>query len=136
MQNKKDETLIGNEVIEQWMEALSKEPSDEALAMVMTSIRKRMMEKGQLVVDVEMNPAGGLMLKARTVKGKGNWFVAYTSFEEQMEGGESVMSTFMADIEQLFQLTLSDDTIEGVVLNPWHHPVMLSKQLISIIMGQ
>ena len=52
--NKKtDEGLQGNEKIESAVAALQKEPSEEMLAHTLTVIRRRMNEKGQLILAVE-----------------------------------------------------------------------------------
>ena len=65
-----------------------------------------------------------------------NWWVAFTSFEEELKGGGSVKSTFLTDIDKLFELTLQTDEIEGVILNPWNRTIMLDKYLIEIILGK
>lgn len=134
MDQKKDECLIGNEKIEEYIFKLKQEPSDEMLAMLLTAIRRRMQEQGQFVVAVDMTPAG-LQLQTKEIKEKGKWFIAFTSFEEQMAGNEKVMSTFMADIGQLFDLALQDDSIQGVALNPWTESVLLDCNLLRVIKG-
>lgn len=134
MNQKKDEGLIGNEKIEESIERLLEAPSDETLALVLTVLRRRMQEKGQFVVAVDATPAG-LSLLVKEIKGKGKWFIAFTSFEEQMLGNEKVMSTFMADIGQLLDMVLGDETIAGIALNPWHHPLLLDRALIQVIKG-
>lgn len=135
-QKPKDEQLIGNEKIEEAIATLKKQPSDEALAVVLTQIRHRMQKKGQFVVSVEMGKTGGLQLQAKEIKGRGKWFVAFTTFEEQMKGEEKVMSTFMADIGQLFDMALLEEEIQGVVLNPWNLSLILDCQFIKVIKGQ
>lgn len=130
---KKDAGLIGNEIIEESLQMLTNEPSDEVLAAVLTQIRKRMHEKGQFVVAVDMAAEGGVKLEAKTIKGKGDWFLAFTSFEEQMLGNTGVMSTFMADISQIFDIVFQSDGIQGVVLNAYHNPILLNRQILGII---
>lgn len=134
MNQKKDECLIGNEKIEEYIVKLKQEPSDEMLAMLLTAIRRRMQEQGQFVVAVDMTPAG-LQLQTKEIKEKGKWFIAFTSFEEQMAGNEKVMSTFMADIGQLFDMALQNESIQGVVLNPWNHSLLLDCELLRVIKG-
>ena len=63
------------------------------------------------------------------------WWMAFTSFDEQMKGSDSVMSTFMTDIRKLFDAVLKVDEIEGIILNPWNRTIMLDKKLIKIIIG-
>mgnify|MGYP000742002173 CR=1 FL=1 len=79
---------------------------------------------------------GQICLEAiRTEDGK-NWWAAFTSFEEELKGGGSIKSTFLTDIDKLFELTLQTDEIEGVILNPWNRTIMLDKYLIEIILGK
>ena len=56
-----DETLKGNEKIEEAILGLQKETSQEMLAHVLTVIRRRMNENGQVIVAVEMNPGNTQM---------------------------------------------------------------------------
>ena len=59
-----------------------------------------------------------------------------TSFDEELKGADSVMSTFMTDIRKLFVSALEVDDIEGIIINPWNRTIMLDKNLINIILGQ
>lgn len=132
-----DEELKLNKEIEDDITAFSNAPSDETLAVLLTTIRKRMKEHGQLVVSVEMIADGSLTLKAREIKGQGKWFVAFTSFEQQLLGNEvnheQVMSTFKADIEQLFRTVQMTDEVKGIAVNPWDKSFLLTKEMINII---
>lgn len=85
--NKKtDEGLQGNEKIESAVAALQKEPSEEMLAHTLTVIRRRMNEKGQLILAVEP-PAGGgqFLVQAVTTEDGQTWWTAFTSFEEEVK---------------------------------------------------
>ena len=131
-----DETLKGNEKIEEAIAALQQEPTQEMLAHTLTVIRRRMQEKGQFVIAVEP-PTGDnqLKLQAITTDDGKLWWMAFTSFEEELKGSNSVMSTFMTDIKQLFTSALQADTISGIILNPWNRTIMLDKNLIQITLG-
>ena len=132
----KDEGLQGNEKIEEAIEALQKELTDELLAHTLTVIRRRMKAKGQLILAVDA-PGGDGKLNVQAVKtddGK-NWWAAFTSFEEELKGGGSVMSTFLTDVEQLFHSAIATDEIEGIIINPWNLTLMLNKQLLNIVLG-
>ena len=145
----KDNELTGNEFIENAIEALQKEPSEEMLAHTLTVIRRRMNDNGQLIIAVEppmpeqpsehgkfsRQQGYGLMLKAVRTADEKLWWTAFTSFDEQMKGSDSVMSTFMTDIRKLFDAVLMVDEIEGIILNPWNRTIMLDKKLIKIIIG-
>ena len=132
----KDNELQGNEKIEEAIAALQQEPTQEMLAHTLTVIRRRMQEKGQFVIAVEP-PTGNnqLKLQAITTDDGKVWWMAFTSFEEELKGSNSVMSTFMTDIKQLFTSALQADTISGIILNPWSRTIMLDKNLIQITLG-
>ena len=93
-------------------------------------------QKGQLILAVDA-PGGDGKLNVQAVKtddGK-NWWAAFTSFEEKLKGGGSVMSTFLTDVEQLFHSAIATDEIEGIIINPWNRTLMLNKQLLKIVLG-
>ena len=144
---KKDEGLIGNEKIEEAIAALQQEPSEEMLAHALTVIRRRMREQGQVILAVDMpqdqsgmpqmmaNPAAPMQIQAvQTADGKA-WWVAFTSFEEELRSADQVKSTFLADLEQIFRTALTVNEIEGVIINPWNRTMMLNKNLIQIVLG-
>lgn len=132
----KDNKLQGNEKIEEAIAALQQEPTQEMLAHTLTVIRRRMQEKGQFVIAVEP-PTGDnqLKLQAITTDDGKVWWMAFTSFDEELKGSNSVMSTFMTDIKQLFTSALQADAISGIILNPWNRTIMLDKNLIQITLG-
>ena len=95
-----------------------------------------MRENGQVIIAVEPNEAAGQMkLQAvKTSDGK-NWWAVFTSFDEELKGDKSVMSTFMTDIGKLLEAALSEEEISGVIINPWNRTLMLDKTLIRIVLG-
>ena len=132
----KDNELQGNEKIEEAIAALQQDPTQEMLAHALTVIRRRMQEKGQFVIAVEPHTGDNqLKLQAITTDDGKLWWMAFTSFEEELKGSNSVMSTFMADIKQLFTSALQADAISGIILNPWNRTIMLDKNLIQITLG-
>ena len=131
----KDEGLKGNEKIEEAISALQQEASQELLAHTLTVIRRRMKEEGQLILAVEPSVAEELKIQAvKTADGK-KWWSAFTSFEEELKGGDSVKSTFLTDIDKLFETVLQVEKIQGIILNPWNRTIMLDKNLIRVILG-
>ena len=132
-----DEGLQRNDKIEQAIVGLQQEATQEMLAHTLTVIRRRMRENGQFIIAVEPPKGDGqIQLQAvRTDDGK-QWWAAFTGFEEELKGGDSVKSTFLTDIEKLFESALTVDEIEGVIINPWNRTIMLNKRLISIILGK
>ena len=129
-----DKGLQGNEKIEQAIAALQQEATQEMLAHTLTVIRRRMRENGQFILSVEP-PTGDNQLRIGTVKtGDGKvWWAAFTGFEEELQGADSVKSTFLSDMDKLFDAALSVPDIQGVALNPWNRTMMLDKHLIRII---
>lgn len=131
-----DEGLQGNEKIETAIVALQQEATEEMLAHTLTVIRRRMRENGQLIVAVEP-PEGNAQVKIQAVKTEdgAQWWAVFTSFEEEVKGSGSVMSTFLADMHQLFTAALPVDEIKGIIINPWNRTLMLDKNLLHIILG-
>ena len=134
MENNMDEGLKGNEKIESYIAMLQKEPSQELLAVTLTSIRRRMQEGGQFIVPVDYRADGSLQVQIMETNGK-KWLPAFSGFEEQMKGNTQVMSTFLASIDQLLVMALNGD-VEGLLLNPWNLTMKLDKNLIRIILGK
>lgn len=131
-----DEGLQGNEKIETAIAALQQEATEEMLAHTLTVIRRRMRENGQLIVAVEP-PEGNAQVKIQAVKTEdgAQWWAVFTSFEEEVKGSGSVMSTFLVDMHQLFTAALPVDEIKGIIINPWNRTLMLDKNLLHIILG-
>lgn len=129
-----DEGLIGNDKIEEAVLALQNEPSQEILAHTLTVIRRRMKEGGQLVVAVEPS-LESTQMKLQTVKTADGalWWSAFTSFDEELRGADSVKSTFLTDIDKLFDAVFDAEGISGVIINPWNRTIMLDRELIRII---
>ncbi len=137
METPKDEGLQGNEKIEEAILGLQQEPTPEMLAHVLTVIRRRMKEGGQVILSVEP-PTGDNQIRigtAKTADGK-VWWAAFTSFEEELKGGDSVKSTFLVGLEQLIRMASETEEISGVILNPWNRTIMLDHTLLSIIIGE
>lgn len=132
-----DKGLQGNETIEEAVLALQEQTSQEMLAHALTVVRRRMKEGGQLIVAVDPPKVSGQMEVQilKTQDGRA-WWAAFTSFEEEMKGSGAVMSTFMADIRQLFEAAASEETICGIIINPWNRTLMLNKALIRIVLGK
>ena len=135
--NMKDEGLKDNIKIVNAIAALQQESTQEMLAHTLTVIRRRMKEKGRLIIAVEPPKAdGNLNIQAIKTDDGRMWWMAFTSFDEEVKGSGSVMSTFMSDIDSLFVTALKTDGISGIIINPWNKTIMLDKRLISIIIGK
>ena len=137
MDKKTDEGLYGNEKIEEAIAALQQEPTQELLAHALTVVRRRMREHGQMIIAVEPGMSGEQMKLQAVQTADGNsWWAVFTSFEEELKGSGSVMSTFMTDIQKVLEAALSEGQISGVIINPWNRTLMLDKTLIRIILGE
>lgn len=128
-----------NENIEKFIEILQKNPSPEALAAALTAVRRRMNEKGEFVIAVK-NPGPvsekNQTLQLEAIEDDGEkWLVAFTSFEEELQGSSPVMSAFKADINAVLDMALNEPDAAGVILNPWRRTLKLNKHLIRIIKG-
>lgn len=134
--SKVDEGLQGNEKIEEAILGLQTESTQEMLAHTLTVIRRRMKEKGQVILAVEP-PKGMEQIQIQAVQTSDgqSWWTAFTSFEEELKGGDSVKSTFLTDIDKLFETVLQVEKIQGIILNPWNRTIMLDKNLIRVILG-
>lgn len=136
MDNKIDEDLLENEKIEEAIAGLQQSPTEELLAHALTVVRRRMRENGQVIIAVEPNAAADQMkLQAVKTSDGNSWWTVFTSFDEEMKGSGSVMSTFMTDIGKVLEAALSEEEIHGVIINPWNRTLMLDKTLIRIILG-
>ena len=133
MERPRDEGLQGNERIEEAIALLQQHPTQELLAHALTVIRRRMQAGGQLVVAVEPDLAGGMRLGTLTIPEGGVWWYAFTSFEEEMKGAASVQSTFLAEMDRLFDQALTVPEIRGIILNPWNRTIQLDKTLLGIL---
>lgn len=131
-----DKTLQENDKIESAIASLQHEPSQEMLAHALTVIRRRMNEHGELIIAVDPSSAAtGLQVQAIQTDDNRKWWVAFTSFDEELKGSGSVMSTFLTDMKQLFNSAIATHNIQGIIINPWNRTIMLDKTLLRIILG-
>ena len=133
----KDNNLQENTKIEEAIEQLQKVPSQKMLTHTLTVLRRRMKEDGELIPSVDQDAGtGSLQMRLLKTKDGRSWFLAFTSFEEQMKDSNPVMSAFTAGIRELFRMTLDEKQVDGLIINPWNRTIMLNKRLISIILGK
>lgn len=132
-----DPGLQGNERIEAAIAGLQQEASQERLAHTLTVIRQRMWEGGQVIIAVEPPKGDGrLRIQAIQTENGQSWWTVFSSFEEELKGSDSVKSTFLTDMGQLFTQAVQTEEIHGIILNPWNRTLMLDKALIQVILGQ
>lgn len=132
-----EEKLEGNIKIEDAIADLQKVPSQEMLAHTLTVIRRRMKEDGHLIVAIDPTKVlDNLQMQVVTSEDGKKWFAAFTSFEEELKGSNSVMSAFTSPISKVLEMSLQASDVEGLILNPWNRTIMLDKNLIQIIFGK
>ena len=131
---KTDKGLIGNELIEDAISELTNNFTEENLAVTLSIIKKRMLDKGRFVVGVDTseNSISNLSLKTVNFQGK-KWFIAFTSFDEELKGKWGGMSGFLADIDQILDIALKSEEINGIILNPHGSMLTMNKDIIKII---
>ena len=123
-----DKTLQGNNKIESAIAALQQEPSQEMLAHTLTVIRRRMNEHGELIIAIDpSSAASGLQVQAIQTDDGRKWWAAFTSFDEELKGSGSVMSTFLTDMKQLFNSAITTDNIQGII------STQLESELVSAL---
>jgi len=136
----KDEGLKGNETIEEAIALFKEKKTNENYAYALTTIRNRMKAKGEFVIGVDSSSVAGVIKPQvlSTEDGK-LWWAAFTSFDEELKGvkdGSRVMSTFLTDIGKLFDASMQESTIAGIILNPWGENLLLNKMILSVIIGE
>lgn len=136
MDNKNSQGFTGNEKIESDIERIQKEPSSEALAVALTTIRRRMKDQGEFIVAMD-NAAIQKKPQIGTIRSDdgARWIACFTSFEEELKGSNPVMSTFTSRISDIFDMALKSPDVSGIALNPWNRTLLLDKHLINIILG-
>lgn len=133
-QTMQDEGLKENGQIEEAIGLLQKEPTEEMLAHVLTVIRRRMKNGGQCIVSVEPSLGSSQMsLSVLKTADGASWWTAFTSFDEELKGASQIKSTFLADMDRMFEAALAVPEIQGIILNPWNRTLMLDKTLLRII---
>lgn len=135
MAENKDDGLQGNEYIEACVADLQSSPSAETLSVALTAVRRRMQAGGQFIVAVDASMGEHIQIQAMEIENGEKWIPVFSSFEEQMLGGQSVMSTFLADISQIIDMALAEPSLNGVLLNPWGRTMRLDKDLLRLIKG-
>lgn len=95
-----------------------------------------MREGGQFIVAVDPKAGdAGLSIQAVKTDDGRMWWSVFTSFDEELKGSGSVMSTFMSGIGQILKTAGEVEGISGIIINPWNRTLMLDKNLINIILG-
>ncbi len=130
-----DPGLKGNDQIKEAIAVFHQNPNDEGLAFVLTKVRKRMKDGGELVVGVELEEKK-LQVQTVTSQDGKKWFAVYTSFDEQRKGGEKINSTFLTPISKVLEFALEAEGVAGLMINPWGKTFGLTKRMAEIVLGR
>ena len=147
-----DEFLEGNIVIEEAIEKFHAQQSVENLTAVLESIRQRMHEDGHFMIpvilpeaavelfDIEHVSVGDTVTSEEDLHFKMHhletedgrqWLVAFTSQKEYEKGASaSIISNFIDSILK----GCRDMEEAGIIINPWEHNFLLTKELIGLIL--
>lgn len=136
------------------MEAMKHVDSYQDKMNLLITIAKRMDERGEFILPVELSKSAfdvlgdvkdlkvgdtiqfkeEVRMKWLTLKDNDNleWYAAFTDYD-QMHKGESVSCINMR-IKTILKGALHTDNVEGLVINPWENPLFLHKKLIELIL--
>lgn len=127
-----DPFLDGNELIEAAIEKYCSDRSSDNLTEVLETIRQRMHADGHFIfpVFVDEKDENCFAFRSITTKDGKHWHAAFTSQAEYEKGAASqVISHF---IDSMLKACLDSDA-EGVIINPWGQPFMLTKEMADRI---
>ncbi len=147
--------LKGNEKIEAAISRLGMEGTRESMAAVLDAIHRRMLRNGHFLLPTRMKfdihdfvdlgkvkvgdvvtnnePLAFEFCTVQSPDGK-QWMVAFTS-EREYRKGESVNGVLSQFIDWIFDATLRNDRVEGIVINPWGEALTLPKEMLSLFFG-
>ena len=147
------EESFGNEELAAAMRFAHEDGSKENFLKVLDLLARRIAERGEIVLPVQMSQAAfdmmgnlnhikvgdtvtsteEIRMKPQTITDNdgGVWYAAFTGYEEA-EKGESSSSVNQL-LKWIVRVALEDDDKKGLVLNPWEDPVFLDKDLLKMV---
>lgn len=130
-----DDTLTGNEIIEEAIRLFYQENSDRGFMGICMAIRKRMQEDGHLIFPARVIEEEDTQLydfHTLKLEGGAQALVAFTNQEELRKGPPTgAVSNF---IEPMLENLLQIGGIEGLLINPWGASVFLGEEDIAMIL--
>lgn len=149
-----DEFLDGNELVEAAISEFKQHCTEEGLRFILYTLEMRMQQNGHFILptqaqfdftklfDLSKINAGDVITNPEeshftfcTVQDEDRnlWMVAFTS-KEEYEKGESVSAVFSQFIDWIFDATLQNDSVAGIVINPWGESIRLPKDILTALM--
>lgn len=126
-------------MIEESIQKFAQDNENNVIPVLDTIITK-MEQKNQFILPVEddfdEHKTQNLLSKLRCLTDKegGYWYVAFTS-TKQLEKGQPTQAIGM-EIEPLLYMTLKNEGIKGVVLNPFDEPFFLDRKMIQALLEE
>ena len=146
-----DTSLAGNKTIEEAIARHYEESSRESLIGVFEAIRLRMHEDGHFMIPVippeqmfsavdpervkvgdsfTLKEAARFKMHHLETKDGRNWLVAFTGREAFEKGEQTSIISFSIDT---FLQSCRNMAEDGVIINPWDKPFLLTKEMINVI---
>ncbi|MEE3461494.1 MAG: SseB family protein [Lachnospiraceae bacterium] len=122
--------------LELFLDILQKEPSPEALAAALSAVRRAAKAGSELIVGTGIKGAGQITMKTITGNDGNEYFIAFTSFEEELKGSDPVMSAFTSPLEKILKMALDEPAVSGLIIDPWNLTLTLDKKYIALILAK
>jgi len=127
-----DETLEGNELLEEAISAFRKNEDKDSLDYLAEVIAQRIENRGHLIMPIEDGIEEGHVAPRTITTDDGEVVIAaFTNPAEMKKGPYSEVLSIR--IEHLFAVAKELDFVGGIVINPWGEFMYVGKDLISII---
>ncbi len=127
-----DETLEGNEILEEAISDFRKNEDKESLEYLAEIIARRIEARGHVIMPVEDGVEEGHVAPRTITTDDGEVVIAaFTNQTEMKKGPRSEVLSIR--IEHLFAVAKELDFVGGVVINPWGEFMYVGKDLIDII---
>ena len=127
-----DETLEGNELLEEAISAFRKNKDKDSLDYLAEVIAQRIESRGHLIMPIEDGIEEGHVAPRTITTDDGEVVIAaFTNQAEMKKGPYSEVLSIR--IEHLFAVAKELDFVGGIVINPWGEFMYVGKDLISII---
>ena len=97
---------------------------------ILAALKQGVADNDEFILPIESKEEGDKIRLAGTKDGK-KWMVAFTEEQHLQKGNETnAIKMLIADS---LRLAMSDDTIDGLVINPWSEPFFMKKEWIELI---
>ena len=145
---------FGNEELLAAMRSAHEDGSKENFLKVLDLLARRIAERGEIILPVQMSQSafdmlgdlnhigvGDTVTSAEEIRMKpltitdqdgGIWYAAFTDYDEAGKGEAS--STVNQLLKEIVKTALRDEEKKGLILNPWENPVFLDKNMLKMVL--